>query len=330
MTLKILQNKLGKLNNDIVLKQYECLEYGCEILLERLKDFIEFYKDEGAVIHDDYLHDPKIWINLRYLCRVGIRYCGQFVNTIIIDKDECKAAQNRIKLTFASYEGEDEFETCERYDHDTYFGDEGDKTGYLSILNDWDNFRNLIYSLMPFFKNTDTILKDKYTQACIDIDKFYSKETYKIKDKLSYLQEDIDKYFDKIFERFKNYNNKNKKHFLLLPDNLSLRYHGRFNNCLIKDYYSISLGFIKHQNFIAEEGYNQDDYTIENDLNRYNHEDYILLHETSLNVYHESYLETNRVLKDLIFLCGEDLQRIPEDNYLQSEKVKFIHTLLTD
>lgn len=331
MTLKDLHEQLKSLNRELCNSQAQVIEYGCEKLIRLLSQFAEYH--DIPIISKE--NDGDVWINLRYICRIGIRYCGHFINTIIIKSDESKGARDRIKLTYASYEDEEDFESCACYNCDSYFGKTGDAIPYIGILNDWKNFRNLIESLEPFFAVSGKLHED-FQNTLQNIKHNYQKETYKIQDKLNMLQEDIDDYFNKIFKRFKEYDRKRKKHFIILPNNLSIRYHGRFHNCIVKDDYSISLGFIKKQDFFPEEGYRKDEYTVENDFGRYNDDTYSLLHETSLNLYHEGQYELSHALDTLVFICGDDMEKINEDDkpdlrrYKDSTFVEYIHTKLTD
>ena len=116
----------------------------------------------------------------------------------------------------------------------------------------------------------------------------------------------------------------------MLPDNLSIRYKGRFHNCIVLDCYSHSLGYLQFRQFFAEEGYNKDPYTVGDDFGRYLPCDYKLLHEVSLNSYNNGYEQFGRVLQDLIFLCGDNMERLSKCKYYKQEEVEYTKTLLTE
>lgn len=329
MNLKVLYTQLNDLVRIRDEKNSECIEYGCQKLLDQLNIFMEFHKDDFTVV-DTGLGDKNIWINLRYLCHIGIRYCGYFVNTILINKDVTRKAQDRITLTFASYEDDESFMYCDNYNHDEYYGEKGDSIEDIPIMNDWDNFINLIESLKPFFTNINDQAEEDYRLMCKDI-RDYHKQLFKdINNRIDILGEDIEDYFNRVFESSILYDKKCRKHFIMLPNNLSLRYKGRFHNCIVRDDYSISLGFIKQQNFIGEEGYRQDYYTVENDFNRYEEKEFLLVHESSLNFYNEGFYQLKSVLRELIFIYGKEDIRSKDLKYIHSRKVSFKHTILTD
>ena len=152
-----------------------------------------------------------------------------------------------------------------------------------------------------------------------------------LEDKINELNETLDLYLHyEVLKTVKGYDEKSKKHFVLLPDNLSIRYKGRFHNCLTIDNYSHSLGYLQFRQFIAEEGYNQDPYTVGDDFDRYLPCQYKLLHEVALNSYNNGYVQFGRVLRDLIFLCGDNMERLSECKYPKQEEVEYTKTLLTE
>ena len=216
------------------------------------------------------------------------------------------------------------------YSRKSKFTEKGDSIEDIPIMNDWDNFINLIESLKPFFTNINDQAEEDYCLMCKDIRDYHNQLCKDINNRIDILGEDIEDYFNRVFESSILYDKKCRKHFIMLPNNLSLRYKGRFHNCIVRDYYSTSLGFIKQQNFIGEEGYRQDYYTVENDFNRYEEKEFLLVHESSLNCFNEGFYELKSVLRDLIFIYGKEDIRSKDLKYIHSRKVSFKHTILTD
>lgn len=272
--------------------------------------------------------DKELWINLRYECHIGIRYCGRFVNVIKVLKDVNKAAIERISLGYVSYEDEpDNFGMTNCFSDDSYFGEKAEERyGFINIVYDWDNFEYLLNSLKPFFAP----VASTYEVMMAEINK-EGKAMSDLEDKINELNETLDLYLHyEVLKTVKGYDEKSKKHFVLLPDNLSIRYKGRFHNCLTIDNYSHSLGYLQFRQFIAEEGYNQDPYTVGDDFDRYLPCQYKLLHEVALNSYNNGYVQFGRVLRDLIFLCGDNMERLSECKYPKQEEVEYTKTLLTE
>lgn len=272
--------------------------------------------------------DNELWINLRNECHIGIRYCGRFVNVIKVLKDVNKAAIERISLGYVSYEDEpDNFGMTNCFSDDSYFGEKAEERyGFINIVYDWDNFEYLLNSLKPFFAP----VASTYEVMMAEINK-EGKAMSDLEDKINELNETLDLYLHyEVLKTVKGYDEKSKKHFVLLPDNLSIRYKGRFHNCLTIDNYSHSLGYLQFKQFIAEEGYNQDPYTVGDDFDRYLPCQYKLLHEVALNSYNNGYVQFGRVLRDLIFLCGDNMERLSECKYPKQEEVEYTKTILTE
>ena len=76
--------------------------------------------------------------------------------------------------------------------------------------------------------------------------------------------------------------------------------------------------------------YNYDPYTVGDDFGRYLPCDYKLLHEVALNSYNNGYEQFGRALQDLIFLCGDNMERLSECKYLKQVEVEYTKTLLTE
>lgn len=295
------------------------IEESCEILISLLKELHHVY-EFPKVVKEENMYE----INLRYICRVGIRYCGMFVNMIRIYNDNTLKASERIKLTYASYEDEEDFDYAQCFPDDMYFGEKADeRIPEISIKYDWDNFYNLVTSLRPFFLTTK--LEEDYNNALKRIIA-KEKELQRLEDDISIINEKLEFYLGDIFVRNCAFDKTKKKHFLMLPENISIRYRGKFHNCLTKDRYAISLGYIKYSTHLCEEGYNQDPYTVGNDFDRYIQKDMQLMHECSLNSYCNSHIELRNALEDLMFLCGEDLEKLNSDNYVNESQVDYVKT----
>lgn len=315
-TLKKISDDFHNVYQNYSAERVRVIESACEklvVLLESLKPHYHW------TVCDDF--DNELWINLRYECHVGIRYCGRFINYIKVHKDKSKPAIQRLSVGYAAYEDEvDDFEWANCYPDDTYFGEKAEQRyGEWGILEDWGNFENLLKSLKPFFAP----VASTYEAMMVEI-RNERKVMADLQDKIDYLNEELDLYLHyDILKTVKGYDKKSKKHFVLLPDNLSIRYKGRFHNCLTFDNYSHSLGYMQFKQFVAEEGYIQDPYTVGDDFDRYLPGDYKLLHEVALNSYNNGYDGFGRALRDLIFLCGENMERLKECKYLKGEDVEY-------
>ena len=285
------------------------------ILLDSLKGEYPF-----PLIEEEYgFRSDNCWaINLRYISRIGIRYCGQFVNMIIISKNEQGPASERIRLTFASYEdGDDCLNEC--YPDDMYFGEDADcRYHEITIQNDWNNFWNLICTLCPFFENVGLAKEYEYSVSEILQD---SEKLKDIEDQITTLiLEDLEFYMREVFRRKDKSIKQLKNGIILLPNNLSIRFKGKFHNCLILDNYGFSLGYLQNKNNIAEECYYQDPYTIKDDFDRNQNRGYKLLHEVCFNPMNNGFSQVAMALRDLIFICGNDFEKLmaPSCRYVMS------------
>ena len=327
MTLLEIKDKYQALHMQYYEELIKVIESGCNkliIMLNSLKGKYPF-----PLIEEEYgFRSDNCWaINLRYISRIGIRYCGQFINMIIISKNDKGNASERIRLTFASYEDDCDFKNvC--YPDDMYFGEAADcRYKEMTIQYDWNNFWNLLNSLKPFFENAGT--PNMYELMLCEI----SEESVLLRDKenqIDELCEDLESYINDVFSRRKEYVTKNRKHFILLPNNLSIRYKGKFHNCIIEDDYSISLGYIQQNQYIAEECYNQDPYTVNDDFARYIPGEYKLSHEVSLNPYHNGFSQFGYALNDLIFICGDDMEKLNSSKYIRQQSVDYPKSILTE
>lgn len=322
-TLKKICEDFYSLYGNFENEREKVIQSACEKLIGLLELLKPHYH---WTICDD--RDNELWINLRYKCRIGIRYCGRFVNVIKVLKDVNKPAIQRISIGYVSYEDEiDDFEITNCFSDDSYFGEKAEERyGFINIVYDWDNFEYLLNSLKPFFAP----VASTYEVMMAEINK-EGKAMSDLEDKINELNETLDLYLHyEVLKTVKGYDEKSKKHFVLLPDNLSIRYKGRFHNCLTIDNYSHSLGYLQFKQFIAEEGYNNDPYTVGNDFDRYLPCEYKLLHEVSLNSYNNGYEQFGRVLQDLIFLCGDNMERLLECKYMKQQEVEFTKSAFTE
>ena len=237
---------------------------------------------------------------------------------IIISKNEQGPASERIRLTFASYEdGDDCLNEC--YPDDMYFGEDADcRYHEITIQNDWNNFWNLICALCPFFENVGLTKEYEYSVSEILQD---SKKLKEIEDQIKTLiLEDLEFYMREVFRRKEESIKQLKKGIILLPNNISIRFKGKFHNCLILDNYGFSLGYLQSKNNIAEECYYQDPYTINDDFDRNQNRGYKLLHEICFNPMNNGFSQVAMALRDLIFICGNDFEKLmdPSCRYVMS------------
>ena len=302
------------LYGDFENERAKVIQFACEKLVGLLESLKPDYH---------WTLDNALWIYLGQEHHVGIRYCGRFVNVIKVLKDVNKAAIERIRLGYISYE--DELDDFGRFPDDSYFGEKAEERyDFINIVYDWENFRNLLESLKPFFSPVSS----SYGEMMKEIQSA-EKQMSKLDDEISKLNEEFYFYLTGVIEKVDRYDKNSEKHVVILPDNLSIRYKGRFHNCLVLDNYSHSLGYIQFRQFIAEEGYNNDPYTVGDDFDRYLPCDYKLLHEVSLNSYHNGYLQFGRALQDLIFLCGENMERLSKCRYLKQQEVVYTKSSFT-
>ena len=318
-TLKKICDDFYALYGDYETERAKVIQFACEKLVGLLESLKPDYH---------WTLDNALWIYLGHEHHVGIRYCGRFVNVIKVLKDVNKAAIQRISLGYLSYEYEDEIEDFDignGFSDDSYFGEKAEERyDFINIAYDWGNFRHLLESLKPFFSPVSSSYGEMMKEILSA-----EKQMSKLDDEISELNEDFYFYLKDVIKKVDRYDKNNRKHFIMLPDNLSIRYKGRFHNCIVMDNYSHSLGYIQFRRFIAEEGYNNDPYTVGDDFDRYLPCDYKLLHEVSLNSYHNGYLQFGRALQDLIFLCGENMERLLECQYLKQQEVVFITKSIT-
>lgn len=298
----------------------------CEKLLPVFEKLAGSYKEPYVDRYDD----KETWINLRYVAPLGIRYCGRFINVIVIDNDASIKARNRIQLLYASYESYDDYSCAQCFPDDTYFGESADERyDRMGVMPDWENFESLVRQLKVYFINSP--LYKEYEDCVRDILGSQEVQSLTAADmEASSINENIELLFKDFFKKFKFYNPRKKKHFVRFPENVSLRYRGRFHNCLLIDDYAVSLGYIQHNMCIQEVGYNQDPYTIGHDFDRYIDKTYVLLHEVSLTWWPKNIHDFMNALRCLKFMFGENLERIEEDAYISASSVKYIKTCYTD
>ena len=320
-TLKKICDDFYYLYGDYEHERAKVIRSACEKLVGLLESSKPYF--HWTVCND---LDNELWINLRYECHIGIRYCGRFVNVIKVLKDVNMAAIQRISLGYVSYEREpDNFSMTNCFSDDSYFGEKAEERyDFINIVYDWDNFENLLKSLKPFFSQ----LSHSYDEMMKEI-KSEAERLSKLEDEICELNEDLEFYLYDVIKTVDRYDKNSEKHFVMLPDNLSIRYKGLFHNCLVLDNYSHSLGYLQFRQFVAEEGYNNDPYTVGDDFDRYLPCTYKLLHEVSLNSYHNGYEQFGRALQDLVFLCGDNMERLSECKYQKHQEVEYTRRLFT-
>ena len=298
----------------------------CEKLLPIFEKLTSSY---GEPYIDKY-DEKETWINLRYMAHLGIRYCGRFVNVIVINNDASIKAEYRIQFLYASYESYDDFCCAQCFPDDTYFGESAEERyERIGVMPDWENFESLVRQLNVYFVNTP--LYKEYEDFIRDLPGSQEVQSLTAADmEASSTNESIELFFKDFFKKFKFYDPRNRKHFVHFPENISLRYRGRFHNCLLIDDYALSLGYIQYNKCIQEEGYNQDPYTVGHDFDRYIDQPYVLLHEISLTWCPKNINDFMEALRCLKFIFGENLERIEEDAYISASSVKYIQTNFTE
>ena len=316
-TLKKICDDFYILYDDFEKERAKVIQFACEKLVGLLESLKPDYH---------WILDNALWIYLGHEHHVGIRYCGRFVNVIKVLKDVNMAAIQRISLGYVSYENEpDDFGMTNCFTDDSYFGEKAEERyDFINIVYDWENFENLLKSLKPFFSR----LSHSYDEMMKEI-KTEAERLSKLEDEICELNEDLEFYLYDVIKTVDRYDKNSEKHFVMLPDNLSIRYKGLFHNCLVLDNYSHSLGYLQFRQFVAEEGYNNDPYTVGDDFDRYMPCTYKLLHEVSLNSYHNGYEQFGRALQDLVFLCGDNMERLSECKYQKHQEVEYTRRLFT-
>ena len=214
-------------------------------------------------------YDDEYMYHFSYNGLPSVRVYGHFINMIIISKKDGPALR-RIKLT-RLYEDDD----CDfgSYRTDEYHSDENDYE--IEIYPDLVAYLDFIKSLELLFKETEN-----YMAYCDFVVETYDKSS-RLRDKLSMLatfNEELEWCLRNLFEQHPEYDDF-KGGFFMFPGNICLRYRGYYHNCIGKDSYSISLGYIKdpYKFFdFEEEAYRMDSYTILNESCRYH--DYKTIH----------------------------------------------------
>lgn len=314
MELRELYEKLVDLNHQRMGLADDYVDQACEDLIPLLLKLRDY--NEVAV----YETNHSLYVDLRFIHKyLAIRYCGRFVNVIKINKEG--SGYGRMSLSYRYIESDAEYN---RFQDDHYKIDSPDEFGIQ--LYDAKRLLYFIYALIPFFKGG--IHEEEYV-------KFWKsqgdrkKEITKLDDKIAEeINEGLEIAFSKIFDKY-FVNRNTKKRFLLLPYDVSVRYRGRFHNCIISDNYSTSLGYVKNTYDMSEDDYNQDPYTVEFDASRYPEKEYILLHETSLIATESNAVNLQMALKTILTLCEHELEN-GELNTLTGQDVEFKKTIFTE
>ena len=273
-------------------------------------------------------------VRLDYIkSHLAIRYCGIFFNMFIIDLDENYGhAAKRVKLMYAYDEGD---LTDEQYKDDGYGGEIAHSNIPELYIEEDDifNFQQLVFNLEPFLRNSDK--KEEYEILKKEIINENKARDVLYYDVLNECQEMIDDYFCSIFNRYiENHGIKafkeNKKHFILFPYDIGIRYRGHFHNCLVKDDYCYSLGYLKTDyTDCCEEDYFNDPYTINYDASRYNSEKYQLIHEKGLILDHKNHWNVLQALSSIVYLYEDKLNNL-DCKYISANDVNYKKTIFTE
>ncbi|MBQ8482906.1 MAG: hypothetical protein IJ504_01215 [Bacteroidales bacterium] len=317
MRLRDIYDKLVKFNHERFDLAEDYVSQACKELIPLLLKL----KDYNEVAVNEY--NDAWYVDLRFIHKyLAIRYCGRFVNGILIEKDGwCEEEYSKISLRYLYIESESEYN---RFPDDQYKKDSSDTFGIQSC--DYKKFSDFIYSLIPFFKGG--VHEDEYMQFWKSQGE-KTKELRKLDDRIAdEINNDLDCVLHEIFNGY--FKNRNiKKRFLMLPYDVSIRYRGKFHNCIIEDNYSMSLGYVKNLTHMSEDEYNQDPYTIDFDATRYPDNVHVLIHETSLIATESNGYNLQFAIKTLLALCEHELEN-GELESLSGLDVEHVKTILTD
>lgn len=251
------------------------------------------------------------------------RYCGNFFNAIIIkntDYEEYKHLEpyQCIELTYRPIEGMDCYD--QNFIDDGYNGESGVRRPGIQIDQyDYKNFCQLLECLIPFFQNTE--LYQEYRNLLIEVN--VQVEIDRIYSEMKDLDEQLAIYLLKCFEKSIDFDSHKTKHFFLLPYGVSVRYRGRFCNCIIgTKNQNASLGYLKKTySSVTEDEYINDIYTIQRDSVKTISEQYILVHELELQSHRHNWDEVYNVLHSFVSLYEESINNGSLD-YINKFNVK--------
>ena len=200
---------------------------------------------------------------------LAIRFCGRFFNMLEIDsKDE-----GIITLGYGITEDDDIPE--ERFDTDCYVGQQAIRHAMYLEHADIRNVVSFARQLSVYFEGSEHFheyckIKNELFEAADKVDR----------EPLDDLEYTINAFLVNLVKQHCSYDETQEMHYLKLPDGISIRYYGRYCNCLITKGLRIWLGYLRsNSNFLNEEMYGNDGYTSKRMAeDRY----YQLLHSTPL------------------------------------------------
>ena len=260
-------------------------------------------------------------LDLRNLIdNAAIRYCGRFFNQIRISKEE-RLADKRLSLRFVPYSKEsplNQYYTEDNYSVQNIHNAEIDSTNVIEFIR-------FAKGLARFFRQSK--LHDNFMSYLNELDERLS-EFDRITNEI-YNEFDEAKFpvFDRIFSTY-NCLDDNKR-ILIFPDNVSIRYRGKFHNCLIYDNYDICIGYVINNYDISDECYSSDEYTKSYDSEKYESKTYTLIHEYSLSTNYGGTRETEEVyaaINALVQLFENELEAdAPVMKYIEATNVRYRH-----
>lgn len=257
-------------------------------------------------------------LNLRYLVdNAAIRYCGRFFNQIKISREKA-LRDKKLTLRFVSYSIEDSMN--QNYPGDKYLGTEADGNipdAEIDSTNVYE-FVRFAKGLSRFFRKSE--IHDKYLTYLNDLESKLSEYERIKNDIFNEFDEDKFTVFDKIFSKYTCYDD--NKRILIFPDNTSIRYRGKFHNCLIYDHYDICLGYVIHNYDFPDDQYYNDEYTKFFDSEKYESKLFTLIHEYSLSAKVGGTENVYSALNAMIQLFEDELESDkPVLQYLEATDV---------
>lgn len=238
---------------------------------------------------------------------LAIRFCGRFYNMMEIDSNDGGI------ITFAYGITEDNDIPKERFNTDCYTGQQAIyQTMYLRHA-DIHNVMNLTRQLIVYFAESDYLheycsIKNELIESVEKVDK----------EPLNELEYYIHSFLLNLIKQHCNYDKSQFMHCLRLPDEINIRYYGRYCNCLVTKGLRSSLGYLRsNSGYLNEEMYGNDGYTSKRTAdNTY----YRLLHSTPLG----GQTDKEQVYKGLMALnrtCASPID-IDEFEYVLEEDIQ--------
>lgn len=182
---------------------------------------------------------------------LAIRFCGRFYNMIEIDSSD----GGIIAFSYGITEDDDIPE--ERFNSDCYTGQQAIR--HIMYLHHADirNVMSLAKQLTVYFAESDHLndyckIKNELIEAVEKVDK----------EPLIELEYYINGFLTNLIKQHCNYDESQEMHYLLLPDEINIRFYGRYCNCIITKGMRIWLGYLRSKNgYLNEEMYGDDGYT---------------------------------------------------------------------